>query len=73
VAGFSGAAALDREGRLAGLVDLSSVAVASTGAPPLRMIDAVAIRAFLTRDGVRPYEGSGTARAGVVRVICVRK
>ena len=47
--------------------------VASAAAPPLRMIDAGAIRAFLTREGVEPYEGSGTARAGVVRVICVRK
>jgi Trypsin-like peptidase domain len=73
VAGFSGAAALDREGRLAGLVDLSSVAVASTGAPPLRMIEASAIRAFLGREGVEPYEGSGSARDAVVRVICVRK
>jgi S1-C subfamily serine protease len=73
LAGFSGAAALDREGRLAGLVDLSSVAVASTGTPPLRMIEASAIRTFLGREGVEPYDGSGNARAAVVRVICVRK
>lgn len=74
VAGFSGAAAFDREGRLAGLVDLSGVALASTGAPPLRMIGAGAIRAFLAREGVQVSEaGSGEARAAVVRVICVRK
>jgi hypothetical protein len=73
VAGFSGAAALDRDGRLAGLVALSSVTVASAAAPPLRMIDAGAIRAFLAREGVEPYDGSSTAHSGVVRVICVRK
>jgi len=73
VAGFSGAAALDRDGRLAGLVDLSSVTVASAGTPPLRMIDAGAIRAFLAREGVEPYDGNGSARDAVVRVICVRK
>jgi hypothetical protein len=73
VAGFSGAAAIGGEGRLAGLVDLSSGAVASTGAPPLRMIAAATIRAFLAREGFEPYAGNGTARAAVVRVICVRK
>ncbi len=73
IAGFSGAAALDREGRLAGLVDLSSVAVASAGAPPIRMIDAGAIQAFLAREGVEPYAENGSARDAVVRVICVRK
>jgi hypothetical protein len=72
VAGFSGAAALDREGRLAGLVDLSSVAIASTGTPPLRMIDARTIREFLIREGVNAHEGSGNSRDSVVRVICVR-
>jgi Trypsin-like peptidase domain len=74
VAGFSGAAALDREGRLAGLVDLSSAAVASTGAPPLRIVNAAAIRAFLSREGVQPEEAnSGNAKAAIVRVTCVRK
>lgn len=74
VAGFSGAAALDPDGRLAGLVDLSGVALASAGAPPLRMIGASAIRTFLAREGVQAEEASsGSARAAVVRVICVRK
>jgi hypothetical protein len=73
VAGFSGAAALDPDGQLAGLVDLSSVAVASTGAPPLRMIDAATIRDFLAREGVNAAQGDRDARESVVRVICVRK
>jgi hypothetical protein len=51
---------------------LSGTQVASTGAPPLRMIGADAIRRFLAAHGVAAGGEAGNARAAVVRVICVR-
>lgn len=72
LAGYAGAAALDAQERLAGLVELSGTQVASAGAPPLRLIGAAAIRRFLAAHGVEPPAPSGSARAAVVRVICVR-
>jgi hypothetical protein len=73
LAGYAGAAVLDAQGRLAGLVELSGTQVASAGAPPLRMLGADAIRRVLVAHGVEPQTGpAGHARSAVERVICVR-
>ena len=75
--GFSGAAALDGEGKFAGLALLKPVLVAGTSnapataqavlVPPSTVID------FLKTNGVGASGGSGDAKAAAVRVICVRK
>ena len=79
--GFSGAAALDGQGRLVGMVELKTPVVASAGAasaqPQATLVPAPTIRAFL--DGAkacarRPGRaGVDAAKASLVRVICVRK
>ena len=75
MAGFAGAAAIDARGRLAGLVQLGRVQLASSRpmAPPLQLIDAATIRAVLEAHGVTPPAKSDGAGAAIVRVICVRK
>jgi peptidoglycan hydrolase-like protein with peptidoglycan-binding domain len=77
--GFSGGAALDGQGRIVGMVELKMPIIAGAGnAPPqATIVPAPTIRAFL--DGQKLAAtgtgGSGvdTARASLVRVICVRK
>jgi peptidoglycan hydrolase-like protein with peptidoglycan-binding domain len=85
--GFAGAAALDGEGRLIGMVELKMPVVADLGAgnagapnapPQATVVPAATIRAFL--DGQKlGSEASGrsggldAAKAALVRVICVRK
>ncbi len=77
--GFSGGAALDGQGRIVGMVELKMPVIAGAGnAPPqATIVPAPTIRAFL--DGQKLAAagtgGSGvdTARASLVRVICVRK
>jgi hypothetical protein len=50
------------------------LASAQPAPPPLRLIPAQAIRAFLeARDVAAVTAQSGDARAAVVRIICVRK
>jgi peptidoglycan hydrolase-like protein with peptidoglycan-binding domain len=78
--GFSGAGALDREGRFAGMVELKTAVVAAVDTanaqPQATMVPAPAIREFLDGQKVAPAPGrSGleAAMASVVRVICVRK
>lgn len=75
VAGFSGAAALDAQGRFVGMMETRNFVVASAEptAPPVRLVDVATIRRFLTTHHVQPAERSGDARKAVVRVICVRK
>src|ERR671930_235001 len=76
--GFAGAAALDAQGRLFGMVTLKSPVVASTGTPVLPQAGVVPverIRAFLEGRHVMPATGRAgveAAKASVVRVICVR-
>jgi len=73
--GFSGAAAIDVQGRFAGMVVLRSPAVAGIG-PVTRqaaLVPAAAIRAFLAAHGIIPPNGHGPIDQSVVRVICVRK
>ena len=76
MAGFSGAAALDAQGRFLGMMEMGNAVLASIEAvaPPVRLITAETIRSFLSRHHVAPASTqSGDARASVVRVICVRK
>jgi hypothetical protein len=78
--GFSGAAALDRQGRYFGMVALKSPVLASANtAPPLPQAGIVpveTIRRFLDGQYVTPATGRpgvDAAKASVVRVICVRR
>jgi hypothetical protein len=72
--GFSGAAAVDPQGRFAGMVDLSSTAVAGAGAvSPATLIPAETLRAFLQAQNVALTAGRIAIDQSVVRVICVRK
>ena len=74
--GFAGAAVVDSQGRVAGMADLKTIAVAGGGAPSqsATLVPSGAIRAFLQAQHV-PLAAAGTAPAAqsVVRVICVRK
>ncbi|MCP2000307.1 serine protease [Nitrobacter winogradskyi] len=75
--GFSGAAALDANGQLAGLALLKPADIAGlSGAAPsaqAMLAPAEALRAFLKANDVDPFDGSFDAEATVVRVICVRR
>jgi peptidoglycan hydrolase-like protein with peptidoglycan-binding domain len=74
--GFSGAAAMDADGKFAGLAQLKPILVAGpTNAPPPQaaLVPADAIRDFLKANDVAPSGTSTDAKASVVRVICVRK
>jgi len=75
--GFSGAAALDADGKFAGIALLKPVVVAG---PPIAapaaqaaLVPAEIVREFLKANGVNAAGGSSDAKASVVRVICVRK
>ena len=76
MAGFSGAAALDRQNRVVGMLETRSVVLASIkpSLPPVRLISSDTIRDFLAKHGVMtaPTQ-TGDAKASVVRIICVRK
>jgi hypothetical protein len=75
--GFSGAAALDSEGKFAGIALLKPVVVAgppnSTPAAQATLVPADIVREFLKANGVNAAGESSDAKAAVVRVICVRK
>lgn len=73
LAGYAGAAALDAQGRLAGVLDISDPHLAGTGASPLRLINAKAIRACLSAQGIDTDAQAGEPRSGILRVVCVRK
>lgn len=78
VAGFSGAAALDARGRVAGMMETRSIMLASADAsiPPVRLIPTETIRNFLAANRVTPAgndDRASDARNAVVRVICVRQ
>ena len=76
MAGFSGAAALDGSGQFLGMAEMRSavLASASPAPPPLRIIAARTIRAFLeARDVASAPARGGDAKASIVRIICVRK
>ena len=73
--GFSGAAAMDADGKFAGLAQFRPVVVAGPGsaAPQAALVPAEAVRDFLKANGVNATGTSTDAKASVVRVICVRK
>ena len=75
--GFTGAAALDAQGRLTGMVTLKPALVAGTGAgPQATLLPVETIRNFLDSQNVAPAASALTgdaAKAAIVRVICVRK
>jgi peptidoglycan hydrolase-like protein with peptidoglycan-binding domain len=77
--GFSGAPALDGDGKFAGLALLKPVVVATAvaaNAPPAAqavLVQPDAVDAFLKANGVSADGTSTDAKASVVRVICVRK
>lgn len=75
MAGFSGAAALDAQGRFLGMTEMRNAVLASTepSAPPVRLVSADTIRRFLAahRVDTTPSQ-AGDAKASVVRIICVR-
>jgi hypothetical protein len=73
--GFSGAAALDTSGKLAGLVLLKPAIVAGPSTPAAQAVLApvAVVRAFLNANKVTAPVGSSDAKAAAVRIICVRK
>ncbi len=75
MAGFSGAAAIDAQGRFLGMMEMGHAVLASIEAavPPVRLIGAETIRKFLEAHHVAPPPHTADAKAAVVRIICVRK
>ena len=75
MAGFSGAAALDAQGRVLGMMEMRNAVLASIepAAPPVRLVNAMTIRAFLDAHAVPTPTETTDAKAAVVRMICVRK
>jgi hypothetical protein len=78
--GFDGAAALDGQGRLLGMVTLRNAAVASAGAaslpPQASVLPIAALTKFLDDQYVTPATGRpglDAIKAALVRVICVRR
>ncbi|MDI1264154.1 MAG: serine protease, partial [bacterium] len=75
--GFSGAAALDADGKFAGIAVSKPVLVAgpANAAPAAQavLVTSETVRGFLKTNNVIASGGSTDARASVVRVICVRK
>jgi peptidoglycan hydrolase-like protein with peptidoglycan-binding domain len=76
-AGFSGAAALDGDGKFAGIALSKPVVVAGTAsaqpATQAVLVPADTVLDFLKANGVSASGGSADAKAATVRVICVRK
>jgi len=73
--GFSGAAAVDAQGRFAGMVELNSPVVAGNGpaTAPAMLVPADTVRVFLASQGITPAGGHGAIDQSVLRIICVRK
>jgi hypothetical protein len=73
--GFAGAAALDSDGKFAGLAQLKPMVVAGPASAAMQaaLVPADAVRDFLKGNGVNASGTSSDAKAAMVRVICVRK
>src|SRR4051812_40715064 len=77
--GFDGAAALDPQGRLAGIASLKAPMVAGAAPTPVTsatLTPVETVRNFLDAQNVAPAPaaaGFEAAKAAIVRVICVRK
>ena len=76
--GFDGAAAIDVQGRLLGMVQLNAGALANAGSASTTsaaVVPATTLRKFLDAQAVAPAAGrvgADAAKAALVRVICVR-
>ena len=75
--GFSGAAAVDSDGKFAGLARLKpAIVVGPTGTPlPSQavLVSADSVREFLKAKNVTPASGASDTKASVRRLVCVRK
>jgi Putative peptidoglycan binding domain len=75
--GFSGAAALDGDGKFAGIALLKPVLLAGASNAPAAaqavVVPAASVLDLLKANGINPSNGSSDAKAAAVRVICVRK
>jgi len=75
--GFSGAAAIDSEGKFTGMARLKPALVAgpANAAPSSQaiLVSADSVREFLKANSILPSGGPSDAKASVLRVICVRK
>lgn len=75
--GFSGAAALDGDGKFAGVARLKPAVVAGPAGTPLPsqalLVSADSVREFLKAKGVAVASGASDAKASVLRLVCVRK
>jgi peptidoglycan hydrolase-like protein with peptidoglycan-binding domain len=73
--GFSGAAAVDAQGRFAGMMQLNSPVVAGNGPATVQatLVPGDTVRAFLTSHSITPAGGLGAIDQSVLRIICVRK
>jgi len=72
--GFSGAAAVDPQGRFAGMVELKWPVVAGAAfGGQAALVPADAVRAFLKNQNIAPAAGHAPIDQSVLRVICVRK
>jgi len=72
--GFSGAAAIDAQGRFAGIVEMKAPVVAGAAAvPQATLVPAQTVRVFLRTQGITVAAGHPASDQSVVRVICVRK
>ncbi len=75
--GFSGAAALDGDGKFAGIALLKPVTVAgpanATAAAQAVLVTSDGVQDFLKAHDVSGANGTADAKASVLRVICVRK
>ena len=67
MAGFSGAAALDGQGRFLGMMEMRNAVLASAepAAPPVRLVTAEAIRGFLSSHHVASARNTKRRRQGV--------
>jgi hypothetical protein len=75
--GFSGAAAIDGDGKFAGVARLKPAVVAGPAGTPLPsqalLVPAESVREFLKVKGVTIASGASDAKASVLRLVCVRK
>ncbi len=75
--GFSGAAALDSDGKFTGMARLRPAVVAgpanAAASSQAILVSADTVREFLKANFVVPIAGTSDAKASVLRVICVRK
>ncbi len=76
MAGFTGAATLDKGGHLIGIAEMRNAVLASNApaAPPVRLVRTETIRDFLAAHHVpAAAKPSHNVRDSIVRIICVRK